>query len=428
MRNSPSIKGFLAVFVCFASKAVHLEVVTGKTTEAFLAAFKRFTSRRGLPKDIYSDNDGTFRGASKDLKELYQLLMTTEWTDTLRAFFLDSHITWHNIPERAPHFGGLWEAAVKSAKHHLKRIVGEQKLTYEEFSTITAQVEACLNSRPLLHQDSHSPDGIQPPTPGHALIGKPLVVYPETALPPLKTYPDRWTLCQGMVQQFWRRWSREYFSQLQVAHKWKQKRPNLCVGDVVLMKDASEFKTHWGLAKVTNVFPGEDGLVRAVEVVVKKATIPNNIPRKHLKMEQIKITTSTLKRPVAKLALLVPNSSEGSLHRGENVQATDPCLFPTKQPDNQLSSCSSSLFSTLNILWNTLHTEQLGLSALPKLTILFLIFVLCLPIRDSVLRELFEAGEPPSLYVCYIHHVCTPSPHLHFPILHPVNQVSLLIR
>ena len=302
--------------------------MTGKTTEAFLAAFKRFTSRRELPKDIYSDNDGTFRGASKDLKELYQLLMTTEWTDTLRAFFLDSHITWHNIPERAPHFGGLWEAAVKSAKHHLKRIVGEQKLTYEEFSTITAQVEACLNSRPLLHQDSHSPDGIQPPTPGHALIGKPLVAYPETALPPLKTYPDQWTLCQGMVQQFWRRWSREYFSQLQVAHKWKQKRPNLCVGDVVLMKDASEFKTHWGLAKVTNVFPGEDGLVRAVEVVVKKATIPNNIPRKHLKLEQIKITTSTLKRPVAKLALLVPNSSEGSLHRGENVQATDPCLLP----------------------------------------------------------------------------------------------------
>ena len=321
LRNSPSVKGYLSVFVCFASKAVHLEVVTGRTTEAFLAALKRFTSRRGLPKDIYSDNDGTFRGANKDLQDLYQLLKTPTWTATLKAFFLNSHINWHNIPERAPHFGGLWEAAVKSAKHHLKRVVGEQRLTYEELSTIAAQVEACLNSRPLLHQDSHSPDGIQPPTPGHALIGKPIVAYPETAIPPMKTYPDRWTLCQGLVHQFWKRWSTEYFHQLQAAHKWKTKRPNLCVGDIVLMRDASEFTTHWGLAKVAKVFPGEDGLVRAVEVTVKKAIIPENIPKKSLKLDQIKIRTSTLKRPVAKLALLVPNSTEGSLHRGEYVQA-----------------------------------------------------------------------------------------------------------
>ena len=306
LRNSPTVKGFLSVFVCFASKAVHLEVVTGKTTEAFLAALKRFTSRRGLPAAIYSDNDGTFRGANKDLLELYQLLKSDKWTAPLKAFFLENHITWHHIPERAPHFGGLWEAAVKSAKHHLKRIVGEQKLTFEEFTTVSTQVEAYLNSRPLLHLDSHSPDGIQPPTPGHALIGKPLVAYPETALPPLQTHHNRWTLCQGIVQQFWRSWSKDYFHQLQAAHKWKDKRPNLAVGDVVLMKDSSEFQTHWGMARVTAVFPGDDGLVRAVEVLVKKATIPSNIPKKNVTPDKIKITSLTLKRPVAKLALLVP--------------------------------------------------------------------------------------------------------------------------
>ena len=77
-RKSQTIKGFLAVFVCFASKAMHLEVVKGMTTEAFLAALRRFASRRGLPRDIYSDNGGNFRGAKKDLEELYQLLNTTE--------------------------------------------------------------------------------------------------------------------------------------------------------------------------------------------------------------------------------------------------------------------------------------------------------------------------------------------------------------
>ena len=308
-RNAPTEKGYLAVFVCFSTKAVHLELVTGKTTEAFLATLKRFTSRRGLPSEIYSDNDGTFRGAHKDLLEFYELLKTPEWTTALKAFFLENHIEWKNIPQRAPHFGGLWEAAVKSAKHHIKRIIGEQKLTYEEFSTIAAQIEACLNSRPLLQQHSHSPDGIQPPTPGHALIGKPLVAYPETALPPMKTYPDRWTLCQGIVQQFWRRWSTEYFHQLQSSHKWKNKQPNLRIGDVVLMKDSSEFTTHWGMARISKVFPGEDGLVRAVEVIVKKAILPESTPKNSLKLDKIKIKTSILRRPVAKLALLVADSS-----------------------------------------------------------------------------------------------------------------------
>ena len=322
LRKAPTEKGFLCVFVCFSTKAVHLEVVTGMTTEAFLAALKRFTSRRGLPTDIYTDNGGNFRGAAKDLKQLYQLLQTEDWTAVLRAFFLNSHITWHFIPERAPHFGGLWEAAVKSAKYHLKRVMGEQTLTYEEFSTITAQVEACLNSRPLLPVDSHSPDGIQPPTPGHALIGRPIVAYPETYIPEKSLQINRWNLQQGIVQNFWKAWSNEYFRQMQATHKWKQKQENLCVGDLVMLKDGSEFRTHWGMAWITKVFPGEDGLVRAVEVAVKKAVLPEKVPGRVAKWNEIKIKSSILRRPVTKLALLVPARNEepfigGSMSRPE---------------------------------------------------------------------------------------------------------------
>ena len=58
--------------------------------------------------------------------------------------------TWRFNPPGGPHFGGLWEAGVKSVKRHLKRVIGETKLTYEEFSTILYQMEACLHSRPLL--------------------------------------------------------------------------------------------------------------------------------------------------------------------------------------------------------------------------------------------------------------------------------------
>ena len=240
-RKPQLVKGYLAVFICFATKA---EVVKDLTTEAFLSAMKRFVSRRGLPRDIHSDNGGNFLGAKKDLQEFYQMLATTKMTEALRSFFLDNLVTWHTIPERAPHFGGLWEAAVKSAKYHLKRVVGDQRLTYEELSIVTAQVEACLNSRPLTSSHSHSPDGVQPLTSGHLLIGKSMVAYPESEIDRKIALSERWTLCQSMVQQFWKRCSREYVQQLQASHKWKTARPNLAVGDVVLMKDTSAFQTH----------------------------------------------------------------------------------------------------------------------------------------------------------------------------------------
>jgi len=53
-------KGYIAIFVCFMTKAVHIEVVTSSTTEAFLAALRRFTARRGKPNTIYIDSGTNF--------------------------------------------------------------------------------------------------------------------------------------------------------------------------------------------------------------------------------------------------------------------------------------------------------------------------------------------------------------------------------
>ena len=197
----------MAIFVCFCTKAVHIEVVSDLTTEAFLAALKRFVSRRGLPDSIHSDNGTNFVGAKNDLQELYKFLSSSDVQASVHSFLLSNRVSWHTIPQRAPHFGGLWEAAVKSAKHHLKRVIGQQKLSYEEFSTITAQVEACLNSRPLGGLTSHSPDGISPLTPGHLLVGRPLQAYPETTITQDPSLFKKWNLCQALTQHFWKRWS-----------------------------------------------------------------------------------------------------------------------------------------------------------------------------------------------------------------------------
>jgi len=56
-------------------------------------------------------------------------------------------IEWSFISPSAPHFGGLWETGIKSTKFHLRRVIGEQILTYEELLTLLFKIEACLNSR-----------------------------------------------------------------------------------------------------------------------------------------------------------------------------------------------------------------------------------------------------------------------------------------
>ena len=196
---------------------------------------------------------------------------------------------------------------MKSAKHHLRRVIGLQRLDFEEFITILTQIEACLNSRPLCATTSHSIDGIQVLTPGHFLIGRPLLAYPETTITSEPSLHKRWTLCQAITHHFWRRWSAEYLQHLQKAGKWRRTRPNLQPGDVVIVTDDNAFTNCWVLGKVLKIFAGKDGLVRTVDVQTETAAQPAT----HFKDKQtlatiLKMRTSILRCPIAKLALILP--------------------------------------------------------------------------------------------------------------------------
>jgi hypothetical protein len=152
-RGQKSRKVYIALFVCLSSRAIHLELVTDYSTTAFLAAFKRFASRRGIPSDMYSDNGTNFQGADKELRDSFARIVRD---DDLASTLANDGTAWHFIPAASPHFGGMWEAGVKSVKHHLRRIVGNHTLSMEEFGTLLCQIEACLNSRPL-HQGVQTP-------------------------------------------------------------------------------------------------------------------------------------------------------------------------------------------------------------------------------------------------------------------------------
>ncbi|ENN77843.1 hypothetical protein YQE_05670, partial [Dendroctonus ponderosae] len=131
-------KCYVSVFVCFATKFIHLELITELTSNSFVLALHRFISRRVRPAKIYSDNGTTFVGANR---ELCKFLKGNQ--NQLIESCINEKIEWSFIPLYSPHFGGLWEAGFKSVKHHLKRVLSKIHLMFEELVTILCQIESC---------------------------------------------------------------------------------------------------------------------------------------------------------------------------------------------------------------------------------------------------------------------------------------------
>ncbi|XP_029175540.1 uncharacterized protein LOC114944008 [Nylanderia fulva] len=177
-RGQKTRKHYIALFICLATKAIHIELVEDYSAAGFLAAFRRFASRRGLPQKLYSDNGTNFHGADRELKSTFDAVSSDP---SLRDVLANDRVEWHFIPSASPHFGGLWEAGVKSFKTHLKKTVGSHTLSQAEFSTLLCRIEACLNSRPIATL-SDDPSDLLALTPGHFLIGRPMTAVPEESV------------------------------------------------------------------------------------------------------------------------------------------------------------------------------------------------------------------------------------------------------
>ncbi len=245
-----------------------------------MAAFRRFTATRGCPIEVFSDNGTYFTGAKRLLEEIYLCLQKKTAKERLDGFFVNQRNGWTRSPGRAPHFGGLWEAAVKVMKTHLYKVIGHHRLTQDELLTILADIEATMNSRPLVPVDSSAIDGVSVLTPGHFLIGRPLQALPEkkstdASLTPLR----RWNLCQRLLAEFWERWSKEYLQILQRIRKWLRPQQNVRVGDIVLLKDQELFSRSWPMAWVKETHRGEDGHVQVVTLQTEKGTYRRPITR-----------------------------------------------------------------------------------------------------------------------------------------------------
>ncbi|XP_075163176.1 uncharacterized protein LOC142235803 [Haematobia irritans] len=289
LRKSPVIKGYVCVFVCFSTKAIHLEVCSDLSSAAFEAAFARFVGRRGLPCRIFSDNGRNFLGASRTLlREFAHFIKTT--SSDISQKYLTHGFEWKFIPPHAPHMGGLWEAAVKSFKTHFKKLAGAHRFTFEQFSTLLARIEGVLNSRPISAM-TEDPSDLTALTPGHFLRGSPLLALPEPISPKL-SLNNKWTKLKALHHQFAIRWKEDYLKAMHKRYKWMSPTPNLKVDELVVVIDDLLPPYEWLLGRITKTHSGSDNKVR---------------------VSDIRTASGIITRPIAKLCYLpLANSAEDS--------------------------------------------------------------------------------------------------------------------
>lgn len=286
LRGARIQKGYIAVFVCLGTRASHLELVSDCTTAAFLAAFERFTARRGLCDTVYSDNGTNFVGAYNKLAKQEKTWLHSQTMEIANSV-KNKGIKWKFIPPGAPNFGGIWERNVRAVKDHLKRTLKTVRLTFEEYATVLCNIEACLNSRPMQPLTADV-ENINALTPGHFLIGDALMASPPpSVLNTNASRQDRWKHLQLLQEHFWKRWHREYLNHLQQRQKWKKGTETVNIGDLVLVKDEQLPPKHWLLGRIQETYPGTDGRTRVVTLKTHKGQ---------------------MKRPMNKICPLMTNS------------------------------------------------------------------------------------------------------------------------
>ncbi|GBP10481.1 hypothetical protein EVAR_70789_1 [Eumeta japonica] len=227
---------------------------------------------KGIPQKIYCDNATNFVGASNKLTELKSSLFHENVIRDIKTYSAQKGMIFCFIPPRAPHFGGLWEAAVKSAKTLLIKNLSQPHLTFEELQTLAVEVEAILNSRPIAPLSDDPNDG-EALTPGHLLIGAALVALPDERYNLTKPGSlNQWQRITFLKQQFWKAWARDYLLSLQQRTKWLKAEPNMVEGQLVIVHEDNIPPQQWQLARVTKAITGSDGKVRVVELKSKNTS------------------------------------------------------------------------------------------------------------------------------------------------------------
>ena len=293
------LKRYGVLFTCLSCRAIHVETASSLDTSSFINALRRFIAIRGPIRELRSDRGTNFVGAERELREAI-----AEFDDKLISEFLqergcDLFEFKMNFPASS-HMGGVWERQIRSVRNVLSSLLlnhGSQ-LDDEGLRTLLLETSAIVNSRPLT-TDTLTDHSILPLSPNHLLTMKSSVILPPPGnFQKVDLYcQKRWRRVQYLANQFWKRWRLEYLQTLQTRKKWLAPQRNICVGDVVLLKEENLVRNQWQLGRIQEVFSDSDGLVRKVKVELASTDL-------NAKGERLSPVT-VLERPVHKLVVLM---------------------------------------------------------------------------------------------------------------------------
>ena len=266
-RARSEVKRYGCLFTCLATRAVHIEVAVSLETDAFLNALFRFISRRGEPKEFRSDNGSNLVGGLAELREAIK-----DWNQCkINKQLQKKDIKWTFNPPGASHMGGIWERQIRTVRSVLSGVMQQQRLDDDGLHTLMCIAESIVNGRPITRL-SNDPNDPLPLTPNHLLLLKSTPSLPPGNFVKQDIYRRRWRQVQYLADLFWTRWVKEYLPLLQERHKWTDRGRNVKVGDIVLVKHENTPRNRWPIGLVKAVYPGDDGLVRSVQLKFVRPT------------------------------------------------------------------------------------------------------------------------------------------------------------
>ena len=259
------VKAYIALFTCCVTRAIHLELVENLNASTFINCLRRFSARRGTPSLLVTDNAKTFKASAKFIKKLFKNKLVQSHLST-------KGMIWRFNLERAAWFGGLFEKMIGTVKRCLRKVLGNAKLNFEELTTVLAEIESTVNSRPLTYQYD---DLVEALTPSHLLCGRrlsPLSENIDTSFDEAENelqsnMTKRFLYLSRKLNHFWNRWRKEYLVDLREFHKLKDARvANISKGDLVLIQEDNVKRGHWKIGIVEDLITGKDGVIRGAKV------------------------------------------------------------------------------------------------------------------------------------------------------------------
>lgn len=282
-------KGYGVIFTCVISRAVYLDISCDYSTEAFMQVLRRFASFRGWPGKIISDQGTQLVGASNELKAIVASIDKHQ----VQQFCSEKNVVWEFTTADAPWMNGVTESLVKSAKRAIESALGSQILTFSQLLTVFFEAAELVNERPIGQHPTDPTDGAYL-CPNDLLLGRSSNTVPQGPFQAGKN-TKLFFFLQQIVDNFWQKWTRDFFPSLVVEPKWHFSRRNVSTNDVVLIKDNDSIRGEWKLGRVTKILDSKDGRVRKVQVVYK------NNDEKGLAKHFI-----TIDRAVHNLVVIVP--------------------------------------------------------------------------------------------------------------------------